>query len=123
MKMTFVLLVGAAVWLVPGAASACPCCNHEHHHDHAAAQQGAAPAARLGPGEGRVKIPVAGMHCGSCVSRIETALSKLQGVKRADASLAAAEAVVVFEKSKITPSKLVETIDALGFKAGTPAQD
>ncbi len=124
MKMLLAFVVSAAVWLVPGAASACPCCDHHDGHPaHAAVQPSSAPAARLGPGEVRVKIPVAGMHCGSCVSRIESALSKLQGVKRAEASLAAAEAVVVFEKSKITPSKLVETIDALGFKAGTPAQD
>jgi Cu+-exporting ATPase len=57
------------------------------------------------------------------VSRVESALSKLEGVKRADANLDAGEAVVVFEKSKVAPSQLVEAIDALGYKAGTPVQN
>jgi copper chaperone CopZ len=62
------------------------------------------------------------MHCGHCVARVESALARLDGVKLADASLEGGEAVVVFEKSKLGASKLVETIDALGFKAGTPVQ-
>lgn len=123
MKMLFAFLVGAALWLVPGAASACDGCNQGHHHEHAATKQGKAPTAQLGPGEVRVAIPVAGMHCGHCVSRVESALSKLEGVKRADANLDAGEAVVVFEKSKVAPSQLVEAIDALGYKAGTPVQN
>ncbi len=122
MKMLLTLAVAAVAWLIPGSASACPCCNHDTgHHAHAAAQPSAAPAAQLGPGEVRAKIPVAGMHCGGCVSRVQSALSKLEGVKRANASLDPGEVTVVYEKATITPPKLVEVIDALGFKAGTPA--
>ena len=120
MKMLLAFVVAMLVWLVPGAASACDCCGH---HRHSTAGGSSAPAAQLGPGEVRVKIPVAGMHCGHCASRVESALSKLKGVKRADTNLDPGEAIVVFESSKIATSKLVETIDALGFKAGTPAQN
>ncbi|HET9599353.1 MAG TPA: heavy-metal-associated domain-containing protein [Anaeromyxobacteraceae bacterium] len=119
MKMLVVVIVATAAWLVPCAASACECCDH-HQHGHAAAHASAAATAQLAPGEARVRIPVTGMHCGHCVSRVEAALAKLDGVKRADASLKDAQAVVVFEKSKLTSAKLVETIDALGFKSGTP---
>lgn len=122
MKMLIVVAVTVAAWFVPCAASACECCDH-HQHGHAAAHPSPAATAQLGPGEARVRIRVTGMHCGHCVSRVETALSKLDGVKRADASLKDAEAIVVFDKSKLTSSKLVETIDALGFKAGAPEQD
>jgi copper chaperone len=122
MKMLVVVAVAAAAWLIPGAASACECCDH-HQHGRAAAQRTPPATAQLAPGEARVKIPVAGMHCGHCVSRVESALLKVDGVKSADASLKGAEATVVFEKSKLAASKLVETIDALGFKAGAPVQD
>jgi copper chaperone CopZ len=54
---------------------------------------------------------------------VESALAKLDGVKWAEASLQDGEAVVVFDKSKLAASKLVETIDALGFTAGTPIQN
>ena len=120
MRTLFAVIVGVAVWLVPAAASACGCCDH-HREQHASAHTSAATA-QLGPGEVRVTIAVAGMHCGHCVARVESALAKLDGVKLADASLEGGEAIVVFEKSKLGASKLVETIDALGFKAGTPVQ-
>jgi copper chaperone CopZ len=61
------------------------------------------------------------MHCGHCVSRVEAALGKLDGVRATDVLLDPGKVVVVFEKSKIAPSKIVETIDAPGFKAGPPA--
>lgn len=121
MRTLFAVMVGMAVWLVPVAASACGCCDHRHEQ-HASARTSAATA-QLGPGEARVTIPVAGMHCDHCVSRVEAALAKLDGVRLADASLQGGVAVVVFEKAKLKASKLVETIDALGFKAGTPAQN
>ena len=121
MRTLFAIIVGVATWLVPAAASACGCCDH-HQDQHASAHTPAATA-QLGPGEVRVTIPVTGMHCGHCVSRVESALAKLDGVRLADASLKSGEAVVVFEKSKLGTSKLVETIDALGFKAGTPVQN
>jgi copper chaperone len=121
MKMLVVTTLAIAAWFVPCPASACECCNH-HQHGHAAAQEPPASTAQLAPGEARVRIPLAGMHCGRCVSRVESALSRLDGVKRADASLKDAEAIVVFEKSKLNSSRFVETIDALGFKAGKPEE-
>jgi copper chaperone len=121
-KRFAIILVGLAVWLVPTASSACDDCAQGAHHAQAAAATKAA-SAQLGPGEVRVRIPVAGMTCGHCVSRVEAALAKLEGVRLAEASVERGEAVVVFEKTKLAPAKLVETIDALGYKAGTPAQN
>lgn len=118
MRALFVVVIGVAVWLVPGAAFACGCCDH--HGGHATAQPSSAAPAQLGPGEARVRIPVTGMHCGHCVSRVESALHGIAGVKWAGASLQDGEAIVVFEKAKVGTPKLVEAIDALGFKAGTP---
>jgi copper chaperone CopZ len=121
MKHLLILVTGATLWLAPAAAQACGCCDH--HDDHHAGAAAAQPAtAKLGPGEARVEIPIAGMHCGHCASRVEAALGKLDGVRSTDVRLSDGKVVVVFEKAKLAPSKLVETIDALGFKAGTPTQ-
>jgi copper ion binding protein len=128
MKHVFVVLLGAALWLAPAGALACGDCDHgDHHADHHAAAHSAHPghavtAAKLGPGEARVEIPVAGMHCGHCASRVEAAVQKLDGVKAASVQLQDGKVVVVFEKAKLAPAKIVETIDALGYKAGAPTQ-
>jgi len=121
-RFAIIIIIGLAVWLVPATSSACDRCAHGA--DHAQAGVAAkASTAQLGPGEVRVTIPVAGMSCSHCVSRVEAALAKLEGVRLAEASLEHGEAVVVFEKAKLAPAKLVETIDALGYKAGAPAQN
>ncbi len=123
MKTLFATIVATVMWLIPGAASACPCCDHDHHSGRAALPATASAAsAQLAPGEARVTIPVVGMHCGHCASRVEAALARVEGVRLVDARLDPGEAVVVYDKSKVEASRLVEAIDALGFKAGTPAR-
>ena len=120
MKQLLLGVVAAAVFaLVPASARACEHCNHDKN---AATHAGQAATAKLAAGEARVVIPVSGMHCGHCAERIETALGKLDGVKAAEVRLDEGKAIVVFEKAKVAPSKLVEAIDALGYKAGKPAQ-
>ena len=120
MKHLLVALVGAALWLAPGVAQACGCCDHHDHH--ATAPSTSQAVATLGPGEVRVEILVAGMHCSHCASRIEDALGRLDGVKTADVRLHDGKVIVVYDKAKIATPKIIETIDALGFKAGPPGQ-
>lgn len=120
MKHLVLVLIGGAIWLAPAHAQACGCCDHHDHH--AGAQSAPATAAKLGPGEARVEIPVTGMHCGHCASRVEAAVQKLDGVKAITVNLRDGSVIVVFEKAKLAPARIVETIDALGFKAGPPAQ-
>jgi copper chaperone CopZ len=43
-------------------------------------------------------------------------------VRSTDVRLADGKVIVVYEKAKLAPSKLVEAIDALGYKAGKPSQ-
>ncbi len=123
MKTLLATIVATVMLLIPGAASACPCCDYHHHSDRAApAATVSAASAQLAPGEARVTIPVVGMHCGHCASRVEAALAHVEGVRLVDANLDPGEAVVVYDKSKVEASKLAEAINALGFKAGTPAR-
>ena len=119
MKTFLLVLSAVAALLLPTTASACDCCNH--HHDSHASTPAPAAASPLAAGEARVTIPVAGMHCGHCASRVEAVLTKMTGVKLADASYDNGEVVVVYESAKVRPAKLIEAIDGLGFKAGSPA--
>jgi len=130
--MKTLIVTAALAFLAPPAARACEDCDMHKgdHHEHAkattaaAAPAAAAPAAApLAANEARVTIPISGMHCGHCADRVKTALEGVQGVKSVDANLEKGQAVVAFEKEKVKSSKLVETIDALGFKAGQPVQN
>jgi copper chaperone CopZ len=48
---------------------------------------------------------------------VAAALGRLPGVKKVDVSLEKAQARVEFDDTKISPDKLVATIDLLGFRA------
>ncbi|MGE5295001.1 MAG: heavy metal translocating P-type ATPase, partial [Solirubrobacterales bacterium] len=62
-----------------------------------------------------VTLPVAGMHCASCVLRIERSLSVLNGVVRASVNLATERATIDYLPGVITPQDLRRTIERLGY--------
>ncbi len=132
--MKTLLALFAVALLAPQVASACPGCDKEtatttkasdfHAKPAAKSAQAAAPSARpLAAGESRLTIPVSGMHCDQCVSRVQTALRGVDGVKAVDADVEKGQAVVIADTKKVDPAKLTKTIDALGFKAGAPSQN
>ncbi|GEJ55939.1 heavy-metal-associated domain-containing protein [Anaeromyxobacter diazotrophicus] len=129
--MTRLVLLAAALVLAPAAALACADCDmHKDSAAHAHAGKAAGPAAAgaaqaeaLPAGQARVTIPVSGMHCDHCTSRVKTALGQVKGVKSVDASVEQGQAVVAYEKGQVDPAQLAKRIDELGFKAGAPKQD
>lgn len=124
--MRTLLVLATVACLAPVVTRACPGCDKDGpEHTHAKASTTGTPHALppLAAGESRVMIPVAGMHCEHCVSRVKTALTEMDGVKSVDANLEDGRAVVAFEKGKVEPSKLVEAINALGYKAGKPVRN
>lgn len=67
------------------------------------------------------RIPIEGMMCEAmCTPTVKKALEALDGVTKAEVSLKPGDARVEYEAAKISPEKMVSTINALGFKAGTP---
>jgi len=73
-------------------------------------------------GTTRALLSVEGMHCASCVARIEKDLAKVPGVKAAVVNLAAKEAVVDYEPGTVTTERLVAAIAGAGdFTASTGA--
>src|SRR6188508_1858273 len=63
----------------------------------------------------RIDLPVEGMTCAACATRISKGLGKLDGVDRADVNLAAARATVVFDPEVVAPAALAAKIESLGY--------
>lgn len=62
-----------------------------------------------------VRLDVDGMQCGGCASRVEAALSDVDGVDRVEVSLERGEATV--EGVEPTSSELVAAVEATGYEA------
>lgn len=59
-------------------------------------------------------LQIDGMSCGHCVSRVEKALSKLEGVDVQNVEVGAAE--MCYDPSRVSPDKILEAVDGLGFE-------
>lgn len=71
------------------------------------ASQPLAPAQQL-------SLPVEGMHCASCVGRVESALAKVPGVKQVAVNLATERADIELNET-IDPTALVNAVKKIGF--------
>ena len=70
-----------------------------------------------------INIPVSGMTCAACSSRIQRALEKQPGVADANVNLMMKTATVSFDPDAVTPDRLVETIRATGYGARLASPD
>ena len=61
-----------------------------------------------------VRLPIAGMTCATCASRVEHALNLLPGVN-ATVNLAAETADVLFDPSRSAPAELVVAVEDAGY--------
>ncbi|MGB9836860.1 MAG: heavy metal translocating P-type ATPase [Candidatus Saccharicenans sp.] len=64
----------------------------------------------------KIDWPVSGMHCASCVSRIENGLLRQKGVVKATANLATSRVSVEFIPGEITEALIKKTIEDLGYQ-------
>lgn len=65
-------------------------------------------------------LPIEGMHCASCVGRVEKALSAIPGVTGASVNLATGQARVQHGEGIVTPVDLAAAVKAAGFSATMP---
>lgn len=56
-----------------------------------------------------------GLHCASCVSRVEEKLKSLKGIVSATVNLASGKANVEYDETLISPKDMKEAIDGLGY--------
>jgi Cu+-exporting ATPase len=71
------------------------------------------------PDARRIDLPVTGMSCASCASRIQDALSELKGVDSANVNFAAERATVFYHPSETSVDELIKTIKQQGYEVST----
>ena len=64
----------------------------------------------------RLELPIEGMTCASCATRIEKRLNKLDGVE-ATVNYATENAAVDFDPLRVSPEDLIDAIEAAGYHA------
>jgi P-type Cu+ transporter len=80
------------------------------------------PAA-TGVAHRKVTVPVSGMTCAACTSRVQRALERTSGVQQASVNLMTNNAVVTFDDAAVTPEHLVRVIRDTGYEAELPSAD
>jgi P-type Cu+ transporter len=68
----------------------------------------------------QIELPIGGMTCASCASRIERRLNKLEGVS-ASVNYATEKARVDYDADTVAPDDLVAAVEAAGYSATLPA--
>jgi len=71
----------------------------------------------------KITIPVSGMHCAACQSRVQSALAGTPGVSDASVNLMLNNASVTYDESAVEPETLVQTIKSSGYDAVLPKPD
>jgi len=67
----------------------------------------------------RIDLTIRGMSCASCVEKIETGLSKLEGVGEAAVNFAAEKGSVLYDPSRVSVSRIVREIENIGYGTRT----
>ncbi len=63
----------------------------------------------------RIDLPISGMTCASCVSRVERALKKTEGVQKASVNLATEKATLQIDKNTSLKT-LIEVVEGIGYE-------
>ena len=67
----------------------------------------------------RIELPIQGMSCAACASRVEKELNKLDGVT-ASVNYATERATVAFDRAHASPDTLVAAVEQAGYAARLP---
>ncbi|MGD8351911.1 MAG: copper ion binding protein, partial [Nitrospirota bacterium] len=90
-------------------------------HAHPPGESGA--ASRKGEaGPKRLDIPVTGMSCAACATRIQDTLSSMSGVKGASVNFAAEKATVEYDPVKVSVDDFIHAIKDQGYGATVAKQ-
>jgi Cu+-exporting ATPase len=69
-----------------------------------------------------IVLPVKGMTCASCASRIEKKVGELDGVDQAGVNFAAESITVDFDPDRTSHESIIQTIEKIGFSVPTVKQ-
>jgi len=68
-------------------------------------------------------VPIKGMHCAACSSRIERVVGRMAGVLQASVNLAAETMDVTFDEAQTSMEAIAARVKELGFEAVLPSGD
>lgn len=71
-------------------------------------------------GTARLQVKLGNLHCSFCVSTIEKAVGRLEGVETVSVSLAHEEGLVTFRPAEVGPQRIVDTLRAVGYSVRDP---
>ena len=74
-------------------------------------------------GHRQTTLQITGMTCASCSTRIEKALTRLNGVRQANVNLTTEEATVAYDPALVDIQSLRNKIDNLGFGTASTSVD
>jgi P-type Cu+ transporter len=74
-------------------------------------------------GDRKVTLPVSGMTCAACSSRVQRALQKQPGVHEAAVNLMVNNATVTFDPAATSAERLVQVIRETGYEAELPSPE
>jgi Au+-exporting ATPase len=66
----------------------------------------------------QISLPIQGMTCASCVSTIEGAISKVNGVEAVTVNLATERASVKFTDGHVPVQEMVGAVSDVGYEVG-----
>ncbi len=67
--------------------------------------------------ETQTNFDLNGLHCASCVARVERSLKKVAGVAEANVNLATNRASVIYDPAQASPAALVAAVEKAGYGA------
>ena len=73
------------------------------------------PAETAGAASCSITLPVRGMTCAACSTRLERVLGKVPGVSLASVNLAGEQATIRFDPTQASPHRLAEAVAGAGF--------
>lgn len=65
-----------------------------------------------------VNLPITGMTCGGCTSKVSRALEALAGVGNVDVALSSGQATVQYDENVTSVAQLKSAVTAAGFGVG-----
>lgn len=66
----------------------------------------------------RVVLKIRGMTCGKCPVKIEKALDKIEGIKKARVSYRKHHAVVIYDEGRVTVEEIAKAVAVAGDEPG-----
>jgi Cu+-exporting ATPase len=73
-----------------------------------------------GDGTARLQVKIGNLYCSFCVSTIEKAVGRLDGVEGVSVSLAHEEGLITYRPEEIGPQQIVDTLRSVGYSVRDP---